>query len=97
MKKLAIGCGVVLLFVCIAIAGGSYYLYRRVAPSIAQFAELSKLPDIEKGIRNRGAFEPPPSAELSEAQIQRLVNVQTDGGAGSEVQVFSREEGCRLR
>ena len=78
MKKLAIGCGVVLLLLFIAAAGVSYYIYRQVAPTVAQFAELAKLPDIEKGVRNTTAFEPSASAELTEAQVQKLVRVQAE-------------------
>ena len=78
MKKLLIACGVLVLLVIIAAAGAAYYIYRQVAPTVAQFAELSKLPDIEKGIRNRARFEPPASAEVTESQIQKLVQVQAE-------------------
>lgn len=76
MKKLAIGCGIALLVTGIAAAGMTYYLYQRVASTVSQFAELAKIPDLEREVRNRAAFTPPSSEELTEAQIEKLVQVQ---------------------
>jgi hypothetical protein len=77
MKKLALGCGVVLLLMGIAAAGLAYYVYRQVSPMVAQFAEFSQVPEIERGVRNRVAFTPPASGELNSQQVERLVRVQT--------------------
>ena len=77
MKKFAIGCGVLLLVLGIAAAGVTYYVYRRVASTIGQFAELGQVPDLERGVMNRTAFVPPDSGELTDAQIQRLLQVQS--------------------
>mgnify|MGYP006206967157 CR=1 FL=1 len=43
MKKLAIGCGVVLLLIGITAAGVAYYVYRQVSSTVAQFAEFGYL------------------------------------------------------
>ena len=77
MKKLAIGCGIALLVTGIAAASVTYYLYRQLASTVSQFAELAKIPDLERELRNRATFTPPPSEVLTEAQIEKLVQVQT--------------------
>jgi hypothetical protein len=77
MKKLAIGCGVVLVLVGIAVAGLGYYAYRRVQSTVAQFAELGQIPDIERGVRVRAPYVPPATEELTASQVERLVRVQT--------------------
>jgi hypothetical protein len=77
MKKLAIGCGLAILITGIAAAGVAYYLYRQVSSTVAQFAELAQIPDLERTIRNKTTFTPPSSEELTEGQVQKLVQVQT--------------------
>jgi hypothetical protein len=78
VKKLAIGCGVVLLVACVGAAGVGYYLYRQVSSTVAQFAELAQIPDLERGVRNRIRFEPPVSRELTDSQIEKLIQVQSE-------------------
>lgn len=77
MKKLAIGCGIALLVTGIAAAGVTYFLYRQVASTFSQFAELAKIPELEREIRNRASFTPPSTDVLTEAQVEKLVQVQT--------------------
>ena len=77
MKKLAIGCGVALLITGICAAGAAYYVYRQVSTTVAEFAKLGSLTEIERDVRNRDTFTPPPSEELSAAQVEKLVQVQT--------------------
>jgi hypothetical protein len=76
MKKLAIGCGVVVLVLGIIAAGAVYYAYRKVSSTVAQFAELGQVPEIERGIRNRVSYSPPASGELTDGQIEGLLRVQ---------------------
>ena len=76
MKKLAIGCGVVLLVTGVIAAGAAYYLYRQVSSTIAQFEQLAQVPEIERSVRNRTPFEPPASEELTDGQIEKLLQVQ---------------------
>ena len=78
MKKLAIGCGVVLLLIGISAAGVAYYVYNRVSSTLTQFAELGQVPELERGIRNKSAFVPPPSQELTDSQIEKLLKIQAD-------------------
>ena len=77
MKKLAIGCGVVLLLAGIAAAGVGYYLYRQVSSTVTQFAELGQVPELERGVRNQDPFVPPLSEELTDSQVDQLVQVQS--------------------
>jgi hypothetical protein len=76
MKKLAIGCGVILLLIGITVAGIGYYAYWKVSSAVAQFAELGQVPEIERGIRNRGSYSAPASGELTDDQIEKLLRVQ---------------------
>jgi hypothetical protein len=77
MKKLAIGCLVVVVLAGMAAAGVGYYVYRSFQSTVAQFAELGQVPEIERDVRVRGPYVPPASAELTSNQIERLVRVQT--------------------
>jgi hypothetical protein len=76
MKKLAIGCAVLLLIGFVGAAGTSYYAYHKVTSAFKGFAELGTLPDLEKSVRKRGPYTPPPSGEPSPQQIDRLLQVQ---------------------
>ena len=78
MKKLAIGCGIVLLLMGIAAAGVTYYVYNRVSSTLTQFAELGQVSDLERGVRNRAPFVPPATEELTDDQIEKLLKVQSD-------------------
>jgi len=77
MKKILIALLVVFMLAGIAAVGVGYYVYRQVRSTVTQFAEFRQLPDIERGVRVRGGFVPPASEELTEAQVARLVRVQT--------------------
>jgi hypothetical protein len=77
MKKLAIGCAVVIVLFGIAAAGVTYYVYRQARSMVAQFAELSQVPEIERGVKLRGTYTPPASSEMTSSQLERLVRVQT--------------------
>jgi hypothetical protein len=78
IKKILIAVAVLIVLMIAAAAGVAYYVYRQVAPAMTQFAELAKLPDIEKDIRNQRPFEAPASAEISEQQIEKLLTVQSE-------------------
>ena len=43
MKKLAIGCGVVVLLLAVAAAVGSYLAYRKVSTTFSDFAERFRI------------------------------------------------------
>lgn len=75
MKKLVIGCLGVLVICGIAAAAIGYYVYRQVQPAFSALAELKAVPDIEGTLEVRG-YTPPESGELTEQQIERLLEVQ---------------------
>ena len=80
MKKLLVGCLVIVALGAIAVATGSYFLYRAATPYIEDARNylrgLSELSDLEKNITNRTPYSPPSSGELSETQVQRFTRVQ---------------------
>ena len=77
MKKIAIGCLVVLVLGGAVAGGVAYYAYRRFSQTAAKFAELSKIPAIESEIRVRTTFTAPSSEELTQAQVDKLIQVQS--------------------
>ena len=76
MKKIAIGCGIVVLLLAVAAAVGSYLVYRKVSSAFGDFAQLASVPDIERSVRNQSAFTPSSSGELTDSQMQRFLRVQ---------------------
>jgi hypothetical protein len=78
VKKVALGCGLVLLVTGIAASIAGYYVFRRVSSTVSQFAELSQLPELERTVRNQSPYSPPASGEFTESQIEKLLRVQSD-------------------
>ncbi len=76
MKKLAIGCGIVVLVLGVLAVGVGYYGYLKVRGTVQQFAELAKVPDIERQITVKTSYTPPASGELTASQVDRLMEVQ---------------------
>jgi hypothetical protein len=76
MKKLAIGCGIVLVLLGVVAAGVGYYVYRQASSIFAQLRDLERLPEIERGVRVQSTYTPPATGELTVAQVERLVKVQ---------------------
>ena len=77
MKKIAIGCLIVVVVVGVVGAIGAFFLYRQVRSTVTQFAELGSVPEIERTVRNQSSYTPPESGELTPSQVERLVRVQT--------------------
>lgn len=77
MKKLAIGCLVIAVLGAAAAGGFVYWGYLKVRSTVSQFAELAKVPDIERTVRVQTPFTPPESGELTAKQIDQLVTIQT--------------------
>ena len=80
MKKLLVGCLIVLILGAIVVGVGSYFLYRAASPLIEDarsYVEgMSQLSELDRRLENRTAYTPPPSGELSDVQVQRFVRVQ---------------------
>lgn len=80
MKKLLVGCLVILALGGVLLGVGFYYLYRAATPYIedarAYMRTFSELGEIEKDIVNTSPHSPPESGELTDAQMQRFARVQ---------------------
>ena len=76
MKKFAIGCAIVLVIGLIGAAAASYFIFNKVRSTVAEFAVLGEIPEIERAVRNKASFTPPESGELTQAQVDRLLEVQ---------------------
>lgn len=93
MKKVLIGCVVLLLLTAVGITAASYYAYRKVTDTVAGFTELATVPELDRTVRNRSPYAPPPSGELAPAQLERLLGVQASVRArlGDRVHEFERK------
>jgi hypothetical protein len=76
MKKLAIGCGVLVLLGIIAGGAIGYYVFRQARALYQEVAQFAQVPEIERGVKVRGEYTPPASGELTKSQVERLVRVQ---------------------
>ncbi|HWB29797.1 MAG TPA: hypothetical protein VG736_04780 [Vicinamibacterales bacterium] len=76
MKKLAIGCGIVVLLAAIAGAVGIFYFAHKVGSTVRQFAALGSIPEIERQVQDTRPYDPPASGELTDAQLAKLLAVQ---------------------
>jgi hypothetical protein len=76
VKKVVLGCLVVVALVAIGGAIGTYWVYQKVKDTVAEFSQFQQLPDLERQVRNTSAFTPPGSGELTEGQVERYVKVQ---------------------
>jgi hypothetical protein len=81
MKKVLAGCLIVLVVAMIGFAAAGYYAYRLAQPMIQSTGEfldrareMSRLGD---GVANKSRYVPPADAELTEAQLERFLAVQT--------------------
>jgi hypothetical protein len=76
VKKVLIGCAILALVLVVGGAVGSYVVYHKVSSTFKGFAELGSVPALERSVRNRAPYVPPPSGEVSQAQLQRFLRVQ---------------------
>jgi hypothetical protein len=80
MKKLLVGCLVIIVLGVIVVGVGSYFLYRAASPLLedarSYLQGMSQLEEIERGITNTSTYAAPSSGELNDAQVQRFVRVQ---------------------
>jgi hypothetical protein len=77
MKKVLLGCGGVT--VLLVIAGGAlgyFYVYRPARQYIASFAQLEEVPKLNAQVRNKAAFTPPASGELTPELVDRFMKTQ---------------------
>jgi hypothetical protein len=81
VKKVVIGCLVVLVVLGVAGGIGAWFVYRTVkakfGDTLTQLAALSKAPEIERQVRNTSEYAPPADGVLAPSQVERFVAVQT--------------------
>jgi hypothetical protein len=76
MKKLAIGCGIVLVLCCVSVGAlmvYGYYKVQQYTASLKQFAEITQL---NQQVANKASFTAPSNGELTDDVMRRFVAVQ---------------------
>ncbi len=83
MKKLAIGCAVLLVLAAVAGGFAAYWvynkgrqLYSQAEQYVSSFAELGKAADLDRQVTNQSAFTPPADGVLTQAQVERFLALQ---------------------
>ena len=81
MKKVLAGCLIVLVIALIGFGVAGFYAYRAMRPVINDASNyLDRAREITRlgeDIKNKTRFEPPASGELTEAQVERFMAVQS--------------------
>ncbi len=80
MKKILIGCLVILVLGGVVLGVGAYFLYRAASPVIQNardaYNRFSEIGEIDKQIKNQAAYTAPATGELTQAQVDRFARVQ---------------------
>lgn len=80
MKKLLIGCLIILVLGAGLLGVGAYFLYRAASPVIENardaFNGFSKMGELEKDVKNRSPYTAPSNGELAREQVARFARVQ---------------------
>ncbi len=80
MKKLAVGCLVILVLAGAALAVGAFYLYRAARPVVQNARDyverVRQLGDIDQRVANSAPFTPPANGELTKDEVERFARVQ---------------------
>jgi hypothetical protein len=76
MKKLAIGCGVVIVLCTIGLGLTGYYVYYKAHQYMASLKQFADVAQLDKNVTNTASFPPPANHELTDDQVRRFVAVQ---------------------
>ncbi len=80
MKKLLVGCLVIVILGAVALGVGAYFLYRAASPVVQSARDylerFGQLGELEKQIRNTATYRAPANGGLSKEQVERFVRVQ---------------------
>ncbi len=76
MKKLAIGCGVIILVLGIGTSIALYVVAHKASTYLRESGVLASLQTLSKGVNNQTPFTPPASGELTEHLMKRFAAVQ---------------------
>jgi uncharacterized protein YxeA len=106
MKKILVGCLVVLVIALVGFGVAGFYAYRWAKPMIQSTGDyldraraMARLSD---AVNNQSAYTPPANGELTQAQVDRFVAVQTRvrdelGARWTEIETKSAQIGARSR
>ncbi len=73
MKKVVIGCLLVVVVLAVSAGIAGYFIYNKARSYVQQFQAVATL---DKEVANTAAFTPPANHELTEAMVTRFVAVQ---------------------
>jgi hypothetical protein len=76
MKKLAIGCLVVLVVFAVVGGIGAYWMYNKAKGMVSSLSQLQEIPKVEAQVQNKAEFTAPGNGELSGDQVARYMAVQ---------------------
>ena len=80
MKKLLIGCLIVIVLGVIAFGVGGYFLYRAASPMVQSARDyvekFGQIGELEKEVRTTGTYSAPANDELTQEQVDRFARVQ---------------------
>ena len=80
MKKLLVGCLVILVLGVIVAVAGSYFLYRAASPMLQNAKNylqgMAELGELDEQITNKSPYAAPANGELTPAQVDRFVRLQ---------------------
>ncbi|HEX6161830.1 MAG TPA: hypothetical protein VFZ31_00590 [Vicinamibacterales bacterium] len=81
MKKVLVGCAIVIVIAIIGFGVAGYYTYRAMRPMIDNAASyIDKARIVERlgdAVTNKAPFTPPATGELTSTQVERFLAVQT--------------------
>jgi hypothetical protein len=81
MKKVALGCLIVVVIALIGFSVAGYYAYRWAQPMIqttGDYVERAReLARLDDRVQNKSTYTPPASNELTQVQVERYLAVQT--------------------
>lgn len=78
MKKLAIGCAVVIVLLGIGGAVATYWVFNKVKSTVSEFSDLAAASKLDATVTNRAPFTPPASGELTADMVAKVMTVQQD-------------------
>lgn len=82
MKKLGIGCLIVVVVLGIGAAVAGYVVYDRIykpaAEYVGSFKQLSTVAELERRVKNTAPFSAPAGGELNEELVGRFIKVQDE-------------------
>jgi hypothetical protein len=76
MKKLAIGCGIIVLVLAVGVTVALYVVAHKARTYLNETGALSALQTLGKGVNNTAPFTPPANGELTADDVRRFAAVE---------------------